>query len=269
MNKRWPVTGGITMGNRPRLVVAALLWGLSLTASAQSPIEAIEAEGAQRTAEGQQAQNTVDEIADRNRTLLDDYRATLKIVDGLETYVALLERQLDSQDKEMAVLRKSITDVAVIERQILPLLARMLDALDQFIAADVPFLLDERETRSQRLRAMLSRSDVSVAEKARRVFEAYQIENDYGRTIERYTAKLDFEGRRYDAEFLRVGRLGLMFRTLGSEQVGYWHKPSASWREADSTPWRRLMENGLKVAGQEVAPELIFLQIDPDQVEAL
>jgi hypothetical protein len=249
--------------------LALLGAALAPPVSAQTPIDAVENEGVKRTEEGRAAQATIDDLSDLNRSLLDDYRATLKVVDGLETYVALLDRQLANQDEEMAALRKSITDVAVIERQILPLLVRMIDALEQFITGDVPFLEEERRNRVLKLRAMLNRSDVSVAEKARRVFEAYQIENDYGRTIERYTGKLDIDGRQFDAEFLRVGRLALLYRTLGAEEVGYWHKPSKRWQQSDEVPWRRLLDKGLKVAGQEVAPELIFLQIDPAQVEAL
>ena len=73
----------------------------------------------------------------------------------------------------------------------MPLMLRMIDGLDQFVQLDVPFLLEERTTRVARLRDLMERSDVSVSEKFRNVFEAYQVENDYGRTIEAYKASLD------------------------------------------------------------------------------
>jgi hypothetical protein len=137
------------------------------------------------------------------------------------------------------------------------------------VELDVPFLLDERRERIDKLRALLGRSDVTVAEKSRRVFEAYQIENEYGRTIERYTAKLDLQGASYDAEFLRVGRLGLLYTTVGSGLVGYWDNRTRSWQPLESTPWSRMIDQGLKVAAQEVAPQLIHVPLDSTQEELL
>ena len=175
-----------------------------------------------RIEEGQAAQAAVAAVSDSTRALMDDYQAQLKLVKGLETYVGLLDAQLESQAEEIGTLQRSITDVAVIERQVLPLMIRMIDSLEAFIELDVPFLLEERLERVSRLRTLMNRSDVTVAEKCRRVFEAYQIENEYGRTIESYTAKLALDGASFDAEYLRIGRLSLLYRTVGSEQVGYW-----------------------------------------------
>jgi hypothetical protein len=168
----------------------------------------------------------------------------------------------------MDLLQESITDVAVTERQILPLMLRMIDALERFIQLDVPFLAEERQERVEKLRRLMGRSDVTVAEKSRRVFEAYQIENEYGRTIESYTAKLDLDGASYDAEFLRIGRLGLLYSTVGSNELGYWDYRMGSWQPLESTPWNRMIAQGLKVARQEVAPQLMHAPLNPLQVEA-
>jgi hypothetical protein len=237
---------------------AALLLG---TANAQTTLDAIEAEGIERTTEGQSAQASITAISDSSRVLLDEYQSQLKLVKGLETYIGLLDAQLAGQAEEIEVLERSITDVAVIERQVLPLMLRMIDSLETFIALDVPFLLEERQQRVARLRALMSRSDVTVAEKCRRVFEAYQIENEYGRTIESYTAKLALDGASFDAEYLRIGRLSLLYRTVGSQQVGYWD--GDGWQALPGSPWKRLIEQGLAVARQEVAPQLVHVALDP------
>ncbi len=227
----------------------------------------IEQEGLTRITEGQQAQQQVDRLGDQNRQLQDDYYAELKLVQGLETYIELLDQQLENQQEEISTLQRSITDVAVVERQILPLMVRMIDTLEQFVALDVPFLPDERRERVAKLRALMNRSDVAVAEKSRRVFEAYQIENEYGRTIESYTDKLQLPTGTFDAEFLRIGRLGLMYATVGASEVGYWDKASNSWQPLDRTPWSRMIDQGLKVARQEIAPQLIHVPLNPAQVE--
>jgi hypothetical protein len=236
---------------------------------AQTALDDIESEGAERSEERREAQSRIDGVNQDTREIIDDYRAELKIVEGLETYISLLDQQLAAQDEEIGALQTSITDVAVIERQILPLLQRMIQGLEQFISLDVPFLPEERSERVDKLRGLLARSDVTVAEKARRVFEAYQIESDYGRTIESYRGKLALGSGSFDADFLRIGRVGLIYRTVGDERIGYWNPDAKRWDELPGTPYRRLIEKGLQVARQEVAPELISIPLDPASVEGL
>lgn len=269
----WQRTVAVPRFSTARRIAAA--GGLALVcscgASAQDDgsLEQIEREGLARNEERVAKQGEVDATHAETRLLIDDYRAELKIVEGLETYIQMLDKQLGAQEADIATLQRSITDVAVIERQILPLMARMIDGLEQFVALDVPFLPEERARRVADLRKLLARSDVTVAEKSRRVFEAYQIETDYGRTIEAYRAKLSLGGASFDADFLRIGRVALMYRTVGDERLGFWDVKSGDWQSLGNTPYRRLMEQGLKVARQEVAPELLTVPLNMRQRESL
>ena len=102
------------------------------------------------------------------------------------------------------------------------MMTKMLDSLEVFIALDTPFLLEERAERLERLREMMARSDVSAAEKFRRVIEAYQIENDYGRTIEAYKHTVDVDGVQQEADFLRIGRTALLYQSVDGEVFGMW-----------------------------------------------
>ncbi len=248
-----------------RLITIPFLCALFLAPFAISQVEQIEQEGIERTAAGQAAQKKVDALHEDTRDLVDDYYAHLKLVQGLRMYNNMLQQQLDAQDEEINTLQRSIADVATVERQILPLMSRMIDGLDQFVALDVPFLMEERQARVEGLRQLLPRADVTVAEKTRRVMEAYQIENDYGRTIEAYKGKLDMANASFDADFLRVGRVALMYRIVGSEEVGYWDMVGRQWTPLSSGRWRRYIDQGLKVARQEVAPELISVALDSKQ----
>ena len=156
------------------------------TAVGQGVDRLIEAEGL-RIQQAQAAQDEIDGIVSETRALAEEYRAVLKEVEGLEVYNTLLDRQIEDQETELANLRTSIDEVQVIERQILPLLTRMVDGLEQFVALDVPFLLEERMERVTRNRELLEQANVTAAEKFRVVMEAWQIENDYARTISTYT----------------------------------------------------------------------------------
>ena len=177
------------------------------------------------------------------------------------TYNTLLQRQIDNQEAEKTALNESIKNVALIERQIIPLMTRMLDGLEVFIALDTPFLLKERTERIERLRGMMERSDVSAAEKFRRVIEAYQIENDYGRTIEAYKATVEIDGVTQEADFLRIGRVSLAYQTVGGGTTGAWDKETGQYVKLDDAEFKNQVMHGIKVARKQVAPDLLIVPV--------
>ena len=248
-----------------RSLSAALLLTLFTNVSAQEsdPVAPVLDAEAERIADNQAAQDRVDDVHGDTLDLVTEYQARLKIVEGLQVYNALLQDQLDAQDQEVATLRSSIANATVIERQMVPLMMRMLDGLEEFIALDVPFLLEEREERVANLRALMKRSDLTVAEKTRRVFEAYQIENDYGRTLEAYKGKLDLGDRSFDVDYLRIGRIALLYRSVGNDRFGHWDRQARRWLETDQSAFKRNVDKGLSIARQEMAPELFAIPVPP------
>ncbi len=161
----------------------------------------------------------------------------------------------------MAALADSIDKVSLIERQIVPLMVRMLDSLEEFIRLDVPFLQEERADRLTQMRSMMERSDVIAAEKFRRILEAYEIENEYGRTIEAYKGTLEVAGKNSEVDFLRVGRVALLYQTVGGTHTGAWNKESKSWDSLAPEQYKQEVAKGLRVARKQVAPDLLVLPI--------
>ena len=248
--------------NKMLLLSATLTAGLfSATAFAQATIDQITDAGEKRADAGAAEQRRVEQVADQTADLLNDYNTVSKVVDGLVTYNTLLQRQINNQEEEMAALNESIKNVALIERQIVPLMTRMLDGIEVFIQLDTPFLLKERTERLERLRGMMERSDVSSAEKFRRVIEAYQIENDYGRTIEAYKDTVDIDGVTQEADFLRIGRVSLAYQTVGGGTTGAWDKDSGQYVKLDDAEFKNQVAHGLKVARKQVAPDLLVVPV--------
>ena len=124
------------------LLVAMCIGGSASLAVAQS-IDPIVEVGKQRTA-AKASQAKIDRLADETATLLSDYKTVMKQVDGLKVYNARLERQIANQERRIRDIDNSIAEAAVIQRQIPPLVTRMLDGLEQFINLDMPFDLDTR-----------------------------------------------------------------------------------------------------------------------------
>lgn len=218
-------------------------------------------EGENRADAGEKDQKKVDSVADQTEKIVSDYRAVTKVVDGLQIYNALLQTQLNNQQTEMQALSESIANIALIERQIIPLMLRMLDALEGFIALDTPFLMKERTGRIVRLREMMERSDVTAAEKLRRVIEGYQIENDYGRTIEAYKGSTDVNGIELEVDFLRIGRIALLYQTVGGATSGAWDNTSREFVELAQSTYQAQVAQGLKIARKQIAPDLLIVPV--------
>ena len=215
-----------------------------------------------QVAQGQQDQ--IDEIVTETRSLAEEFRGVMKEVDGLIVYNTLLDRQIADQEQELANLRTSIDQVQIIERQILPLLTRMIDGLDRFVALDVPFLLDERTARVENLTALLGRADVTAAEKFRVVMEAWQIENDYARTIFAYTDELSIDGTTREVDVLQIGRIALLYQTADGAQSGAWDQRNRTW-VAVGNEFRNPIREGIRLARNQVAPDLLLLPLAPPE----
>ena len=249
-----------------KLLLGALLFAvlpLSFSASvfAQASVDQVTEEGEKRADAGAAEQKRVEQIADQTNDLLNEFNTVSKVVDGLVTYNSLLQRQVTNQENEKLALRESIDNVALIERQITPLMIKMLDSLEQFIELDTPFLLAERMERIERLRSMMERSDVSSAEKFRRVIEAYQIENDYGRTIEAYKGTVPINGNPQEVDFLRIGRVSLAYQSIGGQHTGAWDVETGDWVDLDPAEFKNQIAHGLRVARKQVAPDLLVVPV--------
>ena len=100
-----------------------------------------------------------------------------------------------------------------MSRDVTPLMGRMIDNLEQFVLLDIPFMLEERTQRVAALREAMANADVTVSERYRRILEAYQIEMEFGRTIEAYEDTLGEGNAQRTLQFLRVGRVALLYQT--------------------------------------------------------
>ena len=228
-------------------------------ATAQA-VDRIVAAEERRIQQAQAAQDQIDQVREQTLDLVDEYRAVMKEVDGLVVYNTLLDRQVADQNQELDNLRTSIDSVTVIERQILPLLTRMIEGLGRFVALDMPFLAEERTARVANLQSLLERSDVTAAEKFRVVMEAWQIENEYGRTIESYTGELDIEGNTREVDFLRIGRVALLYQTPDGVNSGAWSNAERTFVPVDSS-YRNAIRQGLRLARNQISPDLLLLPI--------
>lgn len=236
---------------------------LSQPASAQSLNNVSEVAQA-ATSDGQASQARINKLDDETDELTRTYRAALKQLASLREYNAQMEKLIKRQKAEMVSIRQQIEDVTNVDRTIVPLMFRMIDALEQFVELDVPFLINERRARVQNLRDLMDRSDANPAEKYRKILEAYEIENEYGRTIEAYEGQMEITGEERTVAFLRIGRVALIYQTLDADESGAWSQKDKGFTDLDGD-FDTELRSALRIAKQQAAPDLLVVPVTVGQ----
>lgn len=210
-----------------------------------------------------QSQNTINQI--RERTLDAGGRAAEAnaAAESLERFNRQLEAQVRTQEEELASIEEQLVQIETTQREVQPLMLQMVDTLEQFIALDVPFLLEERTARVKRLRDLMPRADTPISEKYRLILEAYQIELEYGRTVDAYEGRLGTGADARTVEFAQIGRVSLMYRTLDGQEAGYWDANQKTWVVDNS--YRDAVAEAIRVARREGAAELLTVPVPAPQ----
>ena len=255
----------MTMHRLKNVLVAALVTTGTLVGAVAAvqatTLDSILAVGEAKNQAARKSQAKIDRLADETRDLLTDYKTVMKQVDGLKVYNARLERQIQNQLARVQQIEDSIDQVTVIQRQMTPLVIRMIDGLEQFVELDVPFQKEERMQRVQFLRSSLDRADVTVAEKFRGVLEAYNIELQYGRGIDTYRGSIDLGGAEREVDFLRVGRVALVYQTTDGVLSGAWDKSAGAWVELPSGEFDAAIRKGIRIAKKQATIELLNMPV--------
>lgn len=233
----------------------ALLCGAAvLAAAAADPVgQAIDAaqaaNGASRAS--QQRVNTLD---DQTRQMLERYRAATWQAQQLNVYAQQLEDIAGQQDSEKQSLQRQLAEMDNTDREIMPLMLRMLDSLDKFVALDLPFLKQERKERIDALKRLMADPEANTSEKFKRILEAYQIEADYGRALGVERAEVDGK----TADVLHVGRTALFYLSIDGDSAGRWNAATGKWEKLDRG-YVKSVRQGIRIAREQTAADLLTL----------
>ena len=207
-------------------------------------------------------QNKIDELDIESKKIYFDYKDTLNEYNSLKNYDDQLAQIIEAQIKEISSINEQLESLDTINIDILPLLKRMVDSLSKFIEIDIPFLIDERIERVKDLDQLIIRADVTTAEKFRKIFEAYQLEANFGKTIEAYQGFLDIDGDERAVDYFRLGRLGLFYRTPNGRETGYWESNSKAWVHMGSSLDDEI-KAALDIGNRQAPPNFINLPLKP------
>lgn len=246
-------------------VIIVFILGFSLntaksdanSAQASDRFEKIQAEQIKTLSQQAKSQKLINSLDNSTSKLVAEYRAVLAQIESLKKYNMQMSRLIAAQKKEKTNLRRQIKNSDNIDRHILPLMSKMIYGLEEFISLDMPFLLAERRTRIVNLHALMESATAHPAEKFRKIFSAYEIEIEYGRTIETWQGELRGDNRVVD--FLRLGRLSLIYQTFNRNETALWAQDTKKWSPLSG--WSRDIDKAIKVAKKQAPPSLLLLPI--------
>lgn len=240
---------------------AAALAVLSAPAEAQFRPALDESQATAR--ETAASQQRIDQLDDQTARLLNDYRANLKQLEAARRYNASLNRNIEAQERKITQLEADIENVEGLQRAMQPLMEDMASRFGDLVEADLPFLIEERTGRATRLESVLSNPDMSAAQRYRLIVEAYQIENEFGRTIGADECTIPTDDGELAGECLRIGRIALIFKTPDDSVLRIWDSAQGGWTDLNRGTYMQDVKFAIRMAKEQTAPDIFFAPVKP------
>ncbi len=197
----------------------------------------------------------------------DDREKLLARHDGLEETKkrltlqrAALDEKVGGLKSRIAVKEKQLEDTLGIQKEITPMIVALILELQEFVAADLPFLGEERRNRLARLVELRDDPEVAVSEKFRKVLEALLVEAEYGNTIEVYQETITTGGHPLLVDIFRLGRVGLFFQSLDHKSCGFYNVAAASWQPLPGE-YNRSVAGAMEIGAKRRPAELLTLPL--------
>ena len=247
-------------------VLASLLAGLGLIASplwASDEVGNLKKSVSETVGIQQRTQEMEDDWAGEKAGLETRYHQLKAKGDHLRKRVARLKEEVAHQQEQVAEYERKLVVSTEVREELSAELAATLNRLDAWVSEDLPFLPDERDNRLHALKEVMV-SDVSMAEKLRRVMEALQIEMKYGNTVGTYQDTIEIDGTHVLVDVFRLGRLSQFYKTPDDGQVGHYDPVTRRWVRLPAK-YRRVIDRAMEMANRRRPIE--FVQIPIGRIE--
>ncbi|MGI2260094.1 DUF3450 domain-containing protein [Shewanella sp. GXUN23E] len=250
------------VSNRTK-IATALVGALALASSnlvVADPLTDVQKADGKIHAEAAASQKTVDKYFDQAQDMLFEYSSVADERESLKAYNDYLASLVADQEATMKSIQDDINGVDRLRQGVVPLMFKMVEALDQFVALDLPFNTEIRKERVENLKSLLNTAEVTLAEKYRLILDAYNIEREYGRFLGIETGQLNIDGKEVLVDFLNLGRVGLYAQSLDQKSGWMYNEQTKSWDALDASYLRELTK-GIRMARKQGAPDLFSLPI--------
>ncbi|KAF7786392.1 hypothetical protein PRUB_a0945 [Pseudoalteromonas rubra] len=224
------------------------------------PLNDIQKVGQQTQTAAKKSQDKIDGIYGQTIEMVAEYRGIVDETELLKVYNDHVARLVADQNANIESLERQIATVDKTKQDVVPLMYRMIDTLEQFIKADVPFDTEKRLERIERLRETLTNAKVTTSEKYRQVLEAYSIETNYGSAMVASQGSLEINGKNINVDFARLGRIAFVAQSFDQKQAWVWNTSSKQWDQLGEE-YLKPIKDMIRIARGQAAPELVKLPI--------
>ncbi|HCH02778.1 MAG TPA: hypothetical protein DEV85_12940 [Vibrio sp.] len=214
------------------------------------------------------AQQKIDANSDQSFQLQAEVERLQDQVDNLSLYQTHLKKLVASQEAEKVSIDEQLTNIEETRQGVVPLMYHMIDGLQFSLEQGAPVRFVSREKRLDELKTLMGRSDISDAEKYRRILEAYQIEMDYGSKLGIYEDQINLtQDDVRQVDLLYVGKVVLLARSKDAQHAWLWSQAKQQWQEvpADQKPD---INQAYALANKQQAPSLLHLPLSVTQASA-
>ncbi|QIZ77192.1 DUF3450 domain-containing protein [Ferrimonas lipolytica] len=241
-------------------VIAALALTVSGMSVAADKLTNIQDADKQIQVDAAKSQQKVNKLYDQAQDMLFEYRLVVDETETLKHYNDYVSTLVSDQQDRIDSLQSQIDGIERTKQGVVPLMSRMIESLDQFVALDIPFQIEERTARVERLKEVMGDSDVSTSEKYRLVLDAYQIENEYGNKMNAYEGTLSLDGKEKVVDFFHLGRVVFMAQSVDQKQAWVWDNEDRSWTAMPEDSMRNVT-SAIKMARRQAAPDLFRVPV--------
>ncbi|XQW86440.1 DUF3450 domain-containing protein [Thalassotalea piscium] len=249
--------------SRKSLIASTIIGALTLSASnfaMADKLSDLQKEEARIFSNSVKSQNNVNKIYEQTIDMLGEYRNTVDEADVLKGYNDHVQRMVNGQRDNIKSLEQQIAGIDKTKQGVVPLMYKMIDTLDKFIALDVPMNIEARKERIENLRNVMNDSNVSVSEQFRLVLEAYEIEANYGTIFDAYQGELDLGGKVLTADFVHMGRIALIAQSLDMKNAWVWDNQTRSWDELGDE-YLKPVTDSIRMARKQLPMDLTKLPV--------
>lgn len=212
------------------------------------------------------SQQRINQLQQQTDSMTAEYRRLTQGADSQQAQATSLQDTLAQQAVELARLQQQLASVQITQERIVPLMRTMTDALEQFVALDVPFHQEERLGRVTKLKQQLASTGMALPDKYRALLAAFQQELELGRTLEAWRGELMLEQAQLTVEYLRIGRVAWYFQTLDGQRAGMWDLHNKRWQRLSPEQYGDV-RHAVLVARNQQAPQLLALPMSAPVTE--
>ncbi|MCL1049482.1 DUF3450 domain-containing protein [Shewanella abyssi] len=244
-------------------IATALIGALALAGSnlvIADPLSDVQKADSKIHADAATSQKKVDKYFDQAQDMLFEYGSVADERESLKSYNDYVAGLVADQEATMKSIQGDINGVDALRQGVVPLMFKMVETLEQFVALDLPFNMETRVARVENLKTILNSAEITLAEKYRLILDAYSIEREYGTTLAVKTGQLQLDGKDVLVDFFNFGRVSLYAMSLDQKSAWMYNGDTKGWDRLEDSNLRELTK-GIRIARKQGAPDLFSLPI--------